>query len=69
MSAGRHSFKQNDAARLIRAAQTAGMKVTSMTLKDGTVTVLLDGEQPATGPTKNDLDTWMATHEDKAPRA
>jgi hypothetical protein len=42
MSAGRHSFKHNDAARLIRAAEAAGKKVKGMSLEGKRVTVLFD---------------------------
>ena len=49
MSTGRHSFKHNDAKRLIRAAEAAGKTVTGVILKDGAVTVLVDGAQPAAG--------------------
>ena len=49
MSTGRHSFKHNDAARLIRAVEAAGKKITSVTLEDGKVTVLVDGAPPAAG--------------------
>ena len=41
MSTGRHSFKHNDAARLIRAVEAAGKKITGITLKHGAVTVLV----------------------------
>jgi hypothetical protein len=42
MSTGRHSFKHNDAARLIRATEAAGLKVKGVTLDGGKVTVLID---------------------------
>jgi hypothetical protein len=35
MSTGRHSFKHNDAARLIRATTAAGLKVKAVTMRDG----------------------------------
>jgi hypothetical protein len=57
MSTGRHSFKHNDAARLIRAIEAAGKTVTGVVLKDGVVTVQVDGAQPAAG--ENDkVNPW-----------
>lgn len=53
MSTGRHSFKHNDVARLIRAVEAAGKTVTSVTLKDGVVTALVDepaGSNAAAAP-------------------
>jgi hypothetical protein len=41
VSTGRHSFKHNDAARLIRATE-AGLKVKGVTLDGGKITVLID---------------------------
>jgi hypothetical protein len=35
MSASRHAFKHSEAARLIRAATAAGLKVKGITLRDG----------------------------------
>jgi hypothetical protein len=51
VSTGRHAFKHNDAARLIRATAAAGFKVTGVTLKDGAVTVLVESAQPAPAET------------------
>jgi hypothetical protein len=42
MSTGRHSFKHNDAARMIRATVAAGLKVTGITLNGGVVTVVVN---------------------------
>jgi hypothetical protein len=42
MSTGRHAFKHNDCARLIRAVEAAGKKVKGVTLSGKTVTVLVD---------------------------
>ena len=56
MSTGRHSFKHNDAARLIRAVEAAGKTVTGVTLRNGEVTVLVDGAQPAAGDSRNEWD-------------
>jgi hypothetical protein len=57
MSTGRHSFKHNDAARLIRATAAAGMKVKGVTLEHGKVTVLVDnGDQPAVNGDNNPWD-------------
>jgi hypothetical protein len=47
MSTGRHSFKHNDAARLIRATEAAGLKVKGVTLDGSKLTVLVD--EPTTG--------------------
>ena len=52
VSTGRHSFKLNDTARLIRATRAAGLKVKGVTLKDGAVTILVDGVQDVTGSGK-----------------
>jgi hypothetical protein len=57
MSTGRHSFKHNDVARLIRAVEAAGKTVTGLTLKDGAVTMLVDGAQPAAGD-NDKLNPW-----------
>jgi hypothetical protein len=46
MSTGRHSFKHNDAVRLIRVVEAAGKKITALTLQNGVVTVLVDGAHP-----------------------
>jgi hypothetical protein len=53
MPTGRHSFKHNDAARLIRAAMAAGLAVKGVRLKDGAVTVLIE-DDPAQGDEPND---------------
>jgi hypothetical protein len=50
VSKGRHSFNFDDAARLMRAVDQAGLKVKGVTLKGETVTVLVDGPKA----TKND---------------
>jgi hypothetical protein len=50
VSKGRHSFKLNDAARLMRAVEEAGLKVKGVMLKGETLTVLVDGPKA----TKND---------------
>jgi hypothetical protein len=49
VSTGRHSFKLNDTARLIRATVAAGLKVKGVTLNGSTVTILVDGAQDAAG--------------------
>jgi hypothetical protein len=46
MSTGRHSFKHNDAVRLIRVAEAAGKKIAALTLHNGVVTVVVDGALP-----------------------
>jgi hypothetical protein len=57
MGTGRHSFKHSDAARLIRAVEAAGKKITGVTLNNGVVTALVDCEQPAaTG--SNNANPW-----------
>jgi hypothetical protein len=65
MSTGRHSFKHNDAARLIRAVEAAGKKITGVTLRDGAVTVLVEGVQPAAGNDKNPWDEVLKNDSDK----
>ena len=42
MSTGRHTFRLNDTARLIRATEAAGKKVKSVSLEGKRVTVLVD---------------------------
>jgi hypothetical protein len=59
MSTGRHSFKHNDAARLIRAVEAAGKKITGVTLRNGEVTVLVDSDS-SSGPKRDDeVETWI----------
>jgi hypothetical protein len=57
MSAGRHSFKLNDAARLvtatIRATTAAGLKVKAVTMRDGKPYVEID-DTPAAAPAPRD---------------
>ena len=63
MSTGRHSFKHNDAARLIRATAAAGMKVKGVTLDGSKVTVLVDGaEPPVNGNTTDEVESWVKKH-------
>ena len=60
MSTGRHSFKHNDAKRLIRAAEAAGKTVTGVTLnKDGAVTVLVDGVSSSAPKRDDEVETWI----------
>jgi hypothetical protein len=47
MSRGKHAFRHTDAARLIRAARAAGLKITGVTLEGATVTLLTDEAAPA----------------------
>jgi hypothetical protein len=57
MPTGRHSFKHNDAARLIRATKAAGLTVKGVTLDKGKVTLLVDEAAPADEAAKpNPLD-------------
>jgi hypothetical protein len=44
MSTGRHTFKGTEAARLIRAATAAGLKVKGVTLRDGKPYIEVDQE-------------------------
>jgi hypothetical protein len=64
MSTGRHSFKHNDAARLIRATAAAGLKVKGVTLNGSTVTVLVDGAIATDGGT-NPWDQVLEDDTDK----
>ena len=59
MSTGRHSFKHNDAARLIRAVEAAGKTVTGVILKDGAVTVLVDGDSSSAPKRDDEVETWI----------
>lgn len=45
MSTGRHSFKHNDATRLIRAAKVAGLNIKGVALDSGKVTVLVGDDE------------------------
>jgi hypothetical protein len=61
MSAGRHSFKHNDAARLVRAVEAAGKKVSGVRLdRSGAVTVLIDDKPDAAA--SSELDGWLEKH-------
>ena len=63
MSTGRHSFKHNDAKRLIRAAEAAGKTVTGVALnKDGVVTVLVDGDSSSAPKRDDEVETWIEKH-------
>jgi hypothetical protein len=62
VSTGRHSFKLNDTARLIRATVAAGLKVKGVTLNGSTVTILVDGAQDALGGDK--ANPWDEVLED-----
>ena len=64
MSTGRHSFKHNDAARLIRAVEAAGKKITGVTLKDGAVTVLVGGA-PHSASGNDKINPWDDVLEDR----
>jgi hypothetical protein len=57
MSAGRHSFKHNDAARLIRATTAAGLKVKSVTLEKGKVRLETD-DAGANREPETDTNEW-----------
>jgi hypothetical protein len=66
VSTGRHSFKLNDTARLIRATRAAGLKVKGVTLNGSTVTILVGGAQDAVGSDKaNPLDEVFDDDTDK----
>ena len=58
MSAGRHSFKRTDAARLIGAAKAAGCKIRAVVLRDGALRVEIEHDSaPAEADSsKNPLD-------------
>jgi hypothetical protein len=55
MSTGKHTFRHSDAARLIRAAQAAGLTVRGVTLDGHKVTLEVDGGT-ATGSALNPWD-------------
>jgi hypothetical protein len=44
MSLGRHAFKLNDAARLLRALMAAGLTIHRVELDDGKVTAVTNNE-------------------------
>jgi len=61
MSTGRHSFKHNDARRLIRAVESAGKKVKGVTLSGNTITVLLEGDGGGGfGAADNEVENWLS---------
>jgi hypothetical protein len=62
MSSGRHSFKLNDATRLIKAATAAGCKVKGVTLKDGAVTLRVDDDAEQLADTERELAEFEARH-------
>jgi hypothetical protein len=63
MSTGRHAFRHNDAARLLRATAAAGLKVTGVTLDAGKVTVLVeDAAQTAINASDDKVENWMKKH-------
>jgi len=64
MSTGKHTFRHNDAARLIRAAQAAGLTVRGVTLDGRKVTLEVDGgKAPDSGA--NPWDGVLADAPDK----
>jgi hypothetical protein len=69
MSTGRHSFKHNDAARLIRASEAAGLKVKAVTLDGNRVTVLVDDGNASTDNTTNPWDEVRAKNAKNEKRA
>jgi hypothetical protein len=64
MSAGRHSFRHNDAARLIRAAEAAGKKVKGISLEGKRVTVIVD-DAAASDAEPNPLDRVLKNAQDE----
>jgi hypothetical protein len=67
LSTGRHSFKHNDAARLIRATRAAGLTVKGVTLDKGKVTLLVDEAPPADEAAKP--NPWDEDHAPDAKRS
>ena len=66
MSTGRHAFKHNDCARLIRAVEAAGKTIRSITLNNGSVTVAIEAAQPAIdNTTANPWDEVLKDGADK----
>jgi hypothetical protein len=66
MSTSRHSFKHNDAARLIRAAEAAGKKVKGMSLEGKRVTLQFDDDTKAKAEANDWADLKDATDEKRA---
>jgi hypothetical protein len=58
MSSGRHSFKHNDAARLIRATAAAGFKVKGVALDAGKVTILVDDSAAKADDSNHKSNPW-----------
>jgi hypothetical protein len=64
MSLGRHSFKLNDAARLVRALKAAGLSILRVELDDGKVIAVTDSEAAAGAdrcPDQKSLRNWKRT--------
>jgi hypothetical protein len=66
MSAGKHTFKHSDTARLIRATLAAGLKPKGVTLRDGKPYVEIDdGAKADSG--KNPWDKVLPDEDTKRP--
>lgn len=65
MSTGRHAFRLNDTARLIRAAEAAGKRVKSVSLEGKRVTVLVDDAAAAPDAEPNPLDRVLKNAQDQ----
>jgi hypothetical protein len=63
MSTGPHRFKLSESARLIRAAQAAGLRVTGVTLDGSKITVLVDdGDRPTSEKSHDEVENWVRKH-------
>ena len=62
MSLGRHSFKLNDAARLVRALKAAGLSILRVELDNGKVIAVTDSEAAAGRKPGDEVEDWVSKH-------
>ena len=63
MSLGRHSFKLNDAARLVRALKAAGLSISRVELDNGKVIAVTgSAETVADRKPGDEVDDWVSKH-------
>ena len=64
MSLGRHSFKLNDAARLVRALKAAGLSILRVELDNGKVIAVTDSEAAGRKPGEevpgDEVEDWVS---------
>jgi hypothetical protein len=67
MSLGRHSFKLNDATRLVRALKAAGLSILRVELDNGKVIAVTDseaaaGRKPGDEVPGDEVEDWVSKH-------